>query len=56
MMLHRPGRFDGGIEDNILEVIVAKQRNGPTGDIKVAYLKKYMRYENHVADGAFGIE
>lgn len=57
MMLHRPGRFDGGLEDNVLEVIVAKQRNGPTGDIKVAYLKKYMRYENYAGDGAgFGIE
>jgi len=54
MMLHRPGKFDGGQEDNILEVIVAKQRNGPTGDITLAYLKKYMRYENYAADGGFG--
>lgn len=55
LMLHRPGRFDGGLEDNIIEVIVAKQRNGPTGDVTLAYLKQYMRYENYAGDGAFGI-
>lgn len=55
LMLHRPGRFDGGTEDNIIEVIVAKQRNGPTGEVTLAYLKQYMRYENYAADGAFGV-
>jgi replicative DNA helicase len=54
MMLHRPGRFDGA-EDNIIEVIIAKQRNGPTGEITLAYLKQYMRYENKAPDGAFGL-
>lgn len=49
-MLHRPGKFDGGVEDNVLEVIVAKQRNGPTGEVTLAYLKQYMRYENYAAD------
>lgn len=28
------------------ELIVAKQRNGPTGDIKLAWLDKYTRFEN----------
>jgi replicative DNA helicase len=55
MMLHRPGRFDGGLEDNIIEVIVAKQRNGPTGEVTLTYLKQFMSYENHQPDGAFGI-
>lgn len=54
MMLHRPARFDGGAEDNILEVIVAKQRNGPTGDITLAYLKEYMRFENYAAEMGIG--
>lgn len=54
MMLHRPGKFDGTQEDNILEVIIAKQRNGPTGDITLTYIKQYMRYENYAADAAFG--
>ncbi len=47
MMLHRPGKFDGGQDDNVLEVIIAKQRNGPTGDITLTYIKEYMRYENY---------
>ena len=43
MMLHRPGKFDGTQDDNILEVIIAKQRNGPTGEITLSYLKQFMR-------------
>jgi replicative DNA helicase len=50
LMLHRPGKFDGGIEDNIIEVIVAKQRNGPTGDVTLKYEKSQMRYENYGGD------
>lgn len=50
MMLHRPARFDKSQEDNVLEVHLAKQRNGPTGQITLTYLRQYMRYENYTAD------
>jgi len=40
----------------VLEVHVAKQRNGPTGEITLTYLKQYMRYENYIADAGFGTE
>jgi len=30
----------------IAELIVAKQRNGPTGTVKVTFLKEYMKFEN----------
>ncbi len=30
----------------IAEIIVAKQRNGPTGDVKLAWLQKFTRFEN----------
>jgi replicative DNA helicase len=53
LMLHRPGKFDGAQDDNVLEVIVSKQRNGPTGEITLTYLKQYMRYENYIADAGF---
>jgi replicative DNA helicase len=54
MMLHRPGKFDGTQEDNILEVIIAKQRNGPTGEVTLTYLKQFNRYENYIADAGYG--
>lgn len=33
-------------EKGIAEVIIGKQRNGPTGTIKLAFLEKYTRFEN----------
>jgi replicative DNA helicase len=54
MLLHRPGMYEGGQEDNIIEVLIAKQRNGPTGDVTLAYLKQYMRYENYAVGGPLG--
>src|SRR2546429_3394419 len=44
MLLHRPDRYEPGQHEGIIEVIVAKQRNGPTGEVTLAYLKQYMRY------------
>ncbi len=30
----------------IAEIIIAKQRNGPVGTVKLAFIKEYMRFEN----------
>ncbi|MBV9391382.1 MAG: replicative DNA helicase [Verrucomicrobia bacterium] len=32
------------------ELIIAKQRNGPTGDIPLVFLKEYTRFENRARD------
>jgi len=32
------------------EVIVAKQRNGPTGEVTLNFLKQFMRFENHIPE------
>jgi replicative DNA helicase len=34
-------------EEGLAEVIVAKHRNGPTGTVKLAFLKQYTRFENY---------
>jgi replicative DNA helicase len=46
MLLHRPDRYEPGQNEGVTEVIIAKQRNGPTGEITLAYIKQFMRFEN----------
>jgi replicative DNA helicase len=48
MLLHRP-------EDNpgLIEINIAKQRNGPTGELTLTFIKKYMRFRNFEAGDAF---
>jgi replicative DNA helicase len=46
MMLHRPDRYEPGQHEGVTEVIIAKQRNGPTGEVTLTYLKQFMRFEN----------
>jgi replicative DNA helicase len=53
--IHREEYYDRENEDikGQAEIIIAKQRNGPTGSIKMAYLADYTRFEN-LASGAPG--
>ncbi len=46
--IHREEYYDRENEDikGQAEIIIAKQRNGPTGTIKLAYLADYTRFEN----------
>lgn len=37
---------DGSPTENTAELIIAKQRNGPIGTVRTAYLKDYARFEN----------
>jgi len=37
--------------DGIAEIIIAKQRNGPTGRIKLAFVKRSTRFESMAQDG-----
>jgi replicative DNA helicase len=41
--------------DGVAELIIRKQRNGPTGTVKMAFLKSSTRFES-LADGAVGPE
>jgi replicative DNA helicase len=47
MFLHREEYYNPDTEDkNIAEVIVQKQRNGPLGTIKLAWLGQYTEFRN----------
>ena len=39
--------------EGIAELIIAKQRNGPTDMIKLAFIKRYTRFENLAAESEF---
>jgi len=39
-------RSEDNPEKGIAEVIIGKQRNGPTGKVKLTFLKEYTRFEN----------
>ncbi|MCQ2600105.1 MAG: replicative DNA helicase [Treponema sp.] len=49
MFLHRERRKTAEQEENPVQdakLIVAKQRNGPTGDVDILYLSSYTKFEN----------
>ncbi len=50
MLLHREDYYKMSEPDfqpdNIAEIIIAKQRNGPTGTVKLTFLNKATRFEN----------
>ena len=55
-LLYKPGKSGGDEEDGVGEaqeqesvpvnLLIAKQRNGPTGDVKLTFFKSYTRFEN----------
>ncbi len=56
MLLHRPELYEPGQHEGVLEIIIGKQRNGPTGEITLTYLKQFMRFENFAVETPFGYE
>jgi replicative DNA helicase len=47
IMIYREDMYEQTEENQgIAELIVAKQRNGPTGAVKLAFLKQFTRFEN----------
>jgi replicative DNA helicase len=49
LLLHRPEYYDQNDQPGVAELIVAKNRNGPTGNIKLTFLKNLTRFENFAA-------
>jgi replicative DNA helicase len=56
--IHREEYYDRENEDlkGKAEIIIAKQRNGPTGSVQMAYLADYTRFENLAEGGGGGGE
>lgn len=47
MFIHREDYFDKNTEQkNTSEIIIAKQRNGPVGTVKLAFLKEFNKFVN----------
>ena len=49
MFIYREELYDKNNDDvkGIAEVIVEKQRNGPTGTVKLTFLGEFTRFENY---------
>ncbi len=47
VFLYRDELYNTNTSDkNVVEVIVQKQRNGPTGTVKLRFFKEYTRFDN----------
>jgi len=53
MLLHRPDRFEPGQREGEIEIIVAKQRNGPTGEVVLGYEKQFFLFKDRPIDSHF---
>jgi replicative DNA helicase len=49
LFVHRPEYYDAEDEPGVAEIILAKNLDGPTGSIRLAFLKNLMRFENLAA-------
>ncbi|HNM82120.1 MAG TPA: DnaB-like helicase C-terminal domain-containing protein, partial [Rhodocyclaceae bacterium] len=54
LMMYRDEYYKQDSPDKgIAEVIIGKQRNGPTGTVRLAFLGEYTRFENLAQGGSY---
>jgi replicative DNA helicase len=46
LLLHRDDAYDPNKNPGLAEIDVAKQRNGPTGKVRLVFMKECLRFEN----------
>ena len=54
IFVHRPEMYgiteeDGESTEGLSEIIIGKQRNGPTDTVKLQFIKQYARFENRMS-------
>jgi replicative DNA helicase len=54
VFIYRDEVYDeDSIDKGKAEIIIAKQRNGPIGTVKLAFLGQYTRFEDYIEDDGF---
>jgi replicative DNA helicase len=60
MLLHREDYYHGGEPDyeptGVTDLIIAKQRNGPTDTLHLAFLQEYIRFEDYAPESIYGFQ
>ena len=41
------------VDKGIAEIIIGKQRNGPIGTVKLAFLGQFTRFENYIEEPSY---
>jgi len=56
MLIYRDDYYtkEASREPGVTEVIIGKHRNGPTGDIRLTFLREYCRFENLARSDSYG--
>jgi replicative DNA helicase len=55
MMIYREEVYDSNTpRKGVADIIIAKQRNGPIGDLPLTFLGKYTKFENFTPESAYG--
>jgi replicative DNA helicase len=47
IFIYRPEMYDKKTDPGVAEILVRKQRNGPTGEVKLTFIAEYARFENY---------
>ncbi|TDR40003.1 primary replicative DNA helicase [Tahibacter aquaticus] len=55
MFIYRDDYYNQDSPDKgLAEIIIGKQRSGPTGSVKLTFLGQYTKFENHASDNYLG--
>jgi len=54
LLLHRDDAYDPSKNPGVAEIEIAKQRNGPTGIVRLTFRRECLRFENAAVEAAAG--